>query len=111
MQHCLEPGCASVVSKGRCVNHDREVARVNGTAFQRGYDRAWRRLRAYKLQINPLCERCAAHGCTEAAREVHHRVTIEDAPDRRLDLSNLEALCIVCHRLEGAARRSQREGQ
>ena len=111
MQYCLEPDCATVVARGRCATHTRALARVSGSASRRGYDRDWRRLRANKLQIDPLCERCAAQGRTEAAREVHHRITIDEAPARRLDLSNLEALCIVCHRLEGAARRSQREGK
>ena len=53
---------------------------------------AWRNLRAYKLQLTPLCERCY-----EIATEVHHIKERNSFPELELDISNLESLCKTCH--------------
>jgi 5-methylcytosine-specific restriction protein A len=53
---------------------------------------AWRNLRAYKLQLTPLCERC-----NEIATEVHHIKERNSFPELELDISNLESLCKTCH--------------
>ena len=105
MRHCLEPHCQTLVQHGRCTLHTRVDEHRKGSAYRRGYDRHWRWLRDYKLQLAPLCERCQRRGTTEPAREVHHIVSIEADPSRRLDLSNLESLCVQCHRDETAQRR------
>ena len=75
---------------------------VRGSAYARGYDAAWRKLRASILQAEPLCRRCAAEGRTRAAEEVHHQQPIAEAPARRLDPTNLEPLCKPCHSAETA---------
>lgn len=61
------------------------------------YDtRAWKRLRAAKLAVNPLCEHCLARGIVEQAVDVDHRTPIArgGAP---YDWSNLQSLCHCCH--------------
>jgi 5-methylcytosine-specific restriction protein A len=63
----------------------------------RGYDAAWQKVRRAFLAEHPLCERCTAASRTAAATQVHHRQTIADRPDLRLNWSNLEALCEPCH--------------
>lgn len=45
----------------------------------------------------PLCRRCLAKGETTPSEEVHHVVPIAVDPGRRLDRSNLEALCRTHH--------------
>jgi 5-methylcytosine-specific restriction endonuclease McrA len=53
------------------------------------------------LAEHPWCElRLACQDAPITARlatEVHHRQTIRNAPERRLDWSNLAAVCRPCH--------------
>jgi 5-methylcytosine-specific restriction endonuclease McrA len=65
---------------------------------ERGYDNAWNRLSVRVRTEQPLCEVCQESGIVTAATEVHHKVTIEDAPWLRLERSNLISLCNGCHR-------------
>ena len=57
----------------------------------------WKDLRAYKLRLNPFCERCLTKGTLKPASEVHHRIDIIDDPSKIVDFTNLEALCKSCH--------------
>ena len=63
----------------------------------------WRQLRLFKLQLNPVCERC---GSIENL-QVHHKISPFDGyfSAQRFDelafgLSNLETLCQKCHNEE-----------
>jgi 5-methylcytosine-specific restriction protein A len=67
--------------------------------------RRWRRLRAYKLQVDPMCERCGA-----VATEVHHIKEVRDAEGLRFAMSNLESLCKPCHSRETLNRQRQSVG-
>ena len=73
------------------------------SAARRGYDRAWQRTRLRVLSQRPLCEDCAERGDVAPATEVHHRVKIRVAPERKHDASNLVALCAECHATRTAA--------
>ena len=55
----------------------------------------WRKLRAYKLRLDPLCEYCPADR-KRPATEVDHWQAIADggAP---YDLDNLRSACKTCH--------------
>lgn len=57
----------------------------------------WRKLRAYKLSLNPLCEKCQRAGRVTQALHVHHVEERKDRPDLAYELSNLESLCVPCH--------------
>ena len=95
--------CGAIV-KDRC---DRcYPSHAGGSSTKRGYDRQWRNVRERHLTDNPLCEDCMDRGITKAAEQVHHEITISDAPHLRLDRSNLRSLCVVCH----AARHGSRVG-
>jgi 5-methylcytosine-specific restriction protein A len=92
------------------VNFAADAAR--GTSTQRGYDAAWRRLRKAHLIANPLCVFHLAVGETVAATVGDHIVSIRDAPERRLDPSNLQSLCKSCHdRLRQREQAAERMGQ
>jgi 5-methylcytosine-specific restriction enzyme A len=52
----------------------------------------WRKLRDYKLSINPFCQRC-----NQIATEVHHIIDRKDRSDLELRFNNLESLCKSCH--------------
>lgn len=86
--------CGAIVEKkcNRCYpeKHDR-------TTTQRGYDSKWRRLSERVRQEQPLCPMCEAEGRAIAATEVHHVVPIAVDATRRLDRSNLVALCSRHH--------------
>ena len=68
------------------------------SAHERGYDRVWQKLRAAFLAYYPTCAHCEAQGLTVPAQHVDHiePITSKDDP-RRLDWSNLQALCAPCH--------------
>jgi 5-methylcytosine-specific restriction enzyme A len=65
----------------------------------------WRRLRALKLQINPLCEICQKAGKLVAATTVHHDIERLARPDLAYDLDNLVSCCSPCHSIEHNKRR------
>lgn len=67
------------------------------SAHRRGYDRAWQQLRAHFLAMHPWCVDCDAAGIATESVEVHHEQPIAEAPHRRLDPTNLTALCKSCH--------------
>ena len=66
----------------------------------------WRRLRAWKLRAQPLCEDCLHEGRATAATEVHHVRPLEQARSREemrrlcFDAQNLRSLCPACHEAE-----------
>lgn len=68
-----------------------------GTSAQRGYDADWRRVRLRHLQQHPLCLFCEADGRITPATDVDHIVSIAEAPEYRLDPTNLRSLCQSCH--------------
>jgi len=67
------------------------------SAHLRGYDAAWRRLRNRWIAEHPICAICESRGRTSAAVLVDHIVPVVIAPHRRLDETNLRALCSNCH--------------
>ncbi|WP_028030525.1 HNH endonuclease [Gemmobacter nectariphilus] len=101
--------CGKVVPPGgRCpcrAKADAErKARFDKTrpsATARGLGADWRKLRAAHLAAHPRCCRCGA-----PAAEVDHVVPRREAPDRRLDPTNLQSLCTPCH--SGAKQREER---
>jgi 5-methylcytosine-specific restriction protein A len=61
------------------------------------YDRDWRKLRHAFLASNPLCVECQREGKIVPATEADHVIPVAKAPDRRLDETNLQALCATHH--------------
>lgn len=71
----------------------------------------WKTLRRWKLQCNPLCERCIMEGeaagikggYIRSAVDVHHIKPVESAKtEKEMELlaynpANLQSLCIPCH--------------
>ena len=106
MRPCLEPRCPTLVpvtsgTRGRCPAHAREHERFRGSRIERGYDNAWLKLRAWFIRQpeNVLCRMCSAKGKTRCTDEVDHIVPFEGLHDPlRLAVSNLQGLCVECHR-------------
>ena len=77
----------------------------------RGYDAAWRKLRAVYLRQHPVC---AMPRCGAMATDVDHVESIRDRPDLRLEWGNLKALCGPHHDRrtaldQGFAKRGRRD--
>jgi len=49
------------------------------------------------LVREPYCVQCLAGGRAVAGSAVHHVETVEAAPGRKLDPTNLRTLCRECH--------------
>jgi 5-methylcytosine-specific restriction protein A len=71
---------------------------------------AWRQLRDSFMsrKENLLCQRCLAIGITQPAEIADHVIEINDNWERRLDLTNLQALCWCCHNTKTAEQRIKR---
>lgn len=71
---------------------------------------AWIRLKNYKLNQTPFCERCPKEPFT-IATEVHHIKEVKACPELRLDFGNLESLCKSCHSSHTAKKNKPRPGK
>jgi len=100
-------------TKGGKCNRCSGGAKVGNdkTTASKGYGNDWRLLSERYRKQNPLCVECEKRGIATAAEEVHHIVPIEEAPWLRLEVKNLMALCVACHRaIDEARRRGQEAG-
>lgn len=69
---------------------------------------AWLRAReAALLRDRHLCVLCLGRRRIVPATVVHHMQHYKDAPDRALDLSNLQCLCARCHNKQHPMRASK----
>lgn len=90
----------------------RKRERWRGSRHERGYDAEWVALAAeYKKSVKGRCEECARRGYLETCDAIDHMEPVADNPDRRLDRSNLDALCHKHHnglkrRIEEYARKT-----
>ena len=95
---CSTAGCAAYSAyRGKCKTCNTSQDAARGTATERGYDAAWRRLRSVVLMQEPLCRECSKRGTYIPATDVDHIVPNATEPHRRLDSSNLQPLCKRCH--------------
>ena len=90
-KYCPVPGYPPYAGGKGCPICRRERDAQRGPSSQRGYDKAWRELRASFLQRHPTCAICG-----DAATEVDHVVNLRDR-GARLDDRNLQSLCRKHH--------------
>lgn len=79
------------------------------SAHKRGYDGDWNIVRRFHLDMFPNCKYCAEQGKLVRADVVDHIEPIHLAPERRLDLSNLQSLCKVHH--DSTKQREEKSGK
>lgn len=107
LRPCKYPGCPNLSDQSYCEVH-RKAARAEAARtynrnsrdmeLQKFYDSsAWRALRKLKLQRNPMCEICYADGRLTEATIVDHIVAVKDSDEGRLDIANLQSVCLSCH--------------
>jgi 5-methylcytosine-specific restriction protein A len=105
---CLVTGCANLVPRGRCAEHEAQVRKERPSATARGYDREWRKTRDAFLRVHPMCEceECAALPSWKrpVATDVDHRDGMGPHGPRGHDWSNLAALTHAHHARKTAAQ-------
>lgn len=106
LRPCLEPRCPALVRSGRCQTHAhlspaRFADQRRGTATQRGYGAAWRRLRDAVLREEPLCRICSEERRVEPATTVDHIIPRAAGGDDSRE--NLRGLCSYHHRKKTGA--------
>lgn len=91
---CKRPGCPQLVAWGHgayCNKHKPHDYDINReSAYRRGYDAKWRRIRGKYLQAYSSCADCGAK-----ATEIHHIKPIAQGGTHAWD--NLMPLCKGCH--------------
>lgn len=98
---CL--GCGKLIDRNagsRCPTCESERQRAydgqRGTAADRGYDHAWRAVRAQVLDRDRHVCKIGGPRCTGRATTVDHVVPLA-AGGARLDPANLQAACVTCN--------------
>ena len=86
---CPTPGCENLTTTAKGCASCR--ARSEHRAL---YDPAWDAFAAAWLLRHRTCQVCRVR----RAAEVHHKQSVRIAPHRRLDPTNVVALCHPCHR-------------
>lgn len=76
------------------MKHRRAYEEARGTGAARGYDGAWRGLRAAYLRQHP---RCSEPGCSLPSTDADHVIPIRVNPVLRLEWKNLRAYCHAHH--------------
>jgi 5-methylcytosine-specific restriction protein A len=112
LRPCAWAGCPRLTTGRYCDNHQQHAdaqsrswgdGKDRPSRQARGYDARWERVRRAHLRGEPLCRHCLPRAVP--ATVVHHIISIEDAPELRLEESNLMSLCRQCHEVtEGRAR-------
>ena len=77
--------------KAKVRRYDKERDQTPGRKFL--HSMAWRKIRAAKLNRDPLCQICLENGLTVPAVLVHH--CDENQLNNRDE--NLKSLCVSCH--------------
>lgn len=107
---CRKSGCGALVDiAGYCDKHKKESVGWNKTntesSHARGYGAAWRKLRTIILRRDKgLCQTCMKQGSIKVAREVDHIISKAECErmgwtqERIDDESNLQAICVECHK-------------
>lgn len=120
---CSYPGCKVTVEvkdfdrdSPRCSDHPAAFApkRIykhhyhnNKHIYSSG---RWKKLRAYKVALNPLCEMCEKLSMVEPVADVDHIKEIKDGGDP-WDIDNLMSLCRYHHSNKTQSERKKRKAK
>lgn len=72
--------------------------RLSYDSNQMNYDSKWETFSRNYRKNNPWCVECRRQGIWNDSKiQVDHIIPLEQAPDKKYDLSNLQSLCCSCH--------------
>lgn len=77
-------------------------------SFKLGYDAEYKRVRAQVVAEEPLCRACLANGHVTPGEHVDHIIPIAEGGTHAR--TNLQRLCIPCHKAK-TAREIQRQSR
>jgi len=115
MMFCPEPGCGTLVVRGRCPVHARAVDRERGSRQSRGYGNRWARRSLLFRRRYPLCGmRPGARPPVMSRCYDERRTTLADVVDHVTphkgnaglfwdELENWQSLCAACHSRKSSA--------
>lgn len=86
---CPTPGCPNTTTSAKGCPSCRARS-----GHRTVYDATWDAFAALWLAQHRTCQMCRLR----RSAEVHHKVSVRIAPHRRLDPTNVVALCHPCHR-------------
>ena len=107
LKPCSEPGCPTLVEKGRCATHRQQAERQDrqrrGSAAKRGYGLKWQAYtKAYKAR-HPYCRPCEQKGRKTPTWGVDHREPVTGPSDPLFwDPENHQPICKPCHNAKTA---------
>lgn len=114
---CRKLGCNALVRDGSsyCAAHkvDAKIGtfadKTRGSRQSRGYGAAWDKLRKQiLLRDNGLCQPCLEQDVITPAKQVDHIVA--KAHGGTDDESNLQAICVACHKAKTAKESARGRG-
>lgn len=90
------------------IERKRASDKARPSPSARGYDALWRKVRKAFVIAHPTC---STAGCGKPTTDVDHVKSIREAPELRLEWSNLRPFCHECHsrhtaRTQGFAQRT-----
>jgi 5-methylcytosine-specific restriction enzyme A len=97
LRPCLD--CGTPARGSRCPRDQREHERRRGSATERGYDSAWRKLTIRAKAAQPWCSAC---GTTRDLTVDHRDPSTKGRAD--LTLADVDVLCRSCNSRKGARR-------
>lgn len=100
MPTCLEGGCPTLVSSGRCPQHQQPIRaqerrRYTGTPGV-NYGRRWRKARARYLGEHPFCVQCPPSDLS-LATQLDHVIPHDGDYAKFWDETNWQGLCATHH--------------
>lgn len=99
---CAKTGCKELTSERYCEEHRKEKNSYDqdrGTAYERGYDARWQRVRKQYLKKHPLCacEDCKRLVVPLPANVVDHIIPHKGNKELFWDRSNWQPMNHRCH--------------
>lgn len=99
LRPCVQPGCGTLVPRGRCALHRQQHERYREKVADRGYGGRHRRWRALILAREPLCRDCG-----KPSTDADHIIPLSMGGDWSLE--NGAGRCHSCH-----SRKTAREAR
>lgn len=100
LRPCIE--CGEPTETERCEQHRLIRNSVKTSAYERGYDHAWRKLSERARRLQPFCSDC---GATDDLQTDHSpEAWARKAAGKAIRLCDVDVVCGPCNRNRGAAR-------
>lgn len=99
---CAYRGCGNLTTEKYCYEHkhlgkENKLSDNRESAYKRGYDSNWQRVRQMVLNRNPMCQ---VPGCTRPATDIDHIIPLRQGGENTDN--NLQALCHSHHSMKTA---------